>query len=273
LEQQMLAPLFGDNPVELGAGAVRRGDNHDSTARVEQLIRDDDRYAHLFEAAFPDVDQAERATWEHAIAAIACFKRTLLSFGSPYDAYLRAEPDALDPAQERGRQLFFSARVRCGECHAGPLLSLAFPVDGTRPTREQAFRNTGLYNLEQGAVAYLNGDRTRYPLPNVGIAEFSQATEDDGKFRIPSLRNVALTAPYMHDGSVETLSDVLTHYARGGSLTEHGPLRGDGRDHPAKDPLVSGFELRDNELADLLAFLEALSDPQFIEAPRFGPPR
>lgn len=273
LEQQMFAPLFGDNPVELGAGAVRGDDNHYSTVRLEQLIRDDDRYTAAFAAAFREVDEAERATWEHAIAAIASFERTLLSFGSPYDAYLRGEPDALDPAQERGRALFFSERLHCGDCHAGPLLSLAFPADGMRPTRDLAFRNTGLYNLAQGAVVYSSGERTRYPLPSFGIAEFSQDIADDGKFRIPSLRNVALTAPYMHDGSIETLSGVLTHYARGGTLTEAGPLRGDGRDHPAKDARIGGFELDERERADLLAFLEALSDPTFTDAPHFGPPR
>jgi len=273
LEQQMFAPLFGDNPVELGAGAVRGDDNHYSTARLEQLVQEDIGYAHAFEEAFPEADHSERTTWQHAIAAIACFERSLLSFGSPYDAYLRGEPNAFDAAQERGRQLFFSERLHCGDCHAGPLLSLAFPVGSTRPTRAEAFRNTGLYNLEHGAVAYLSGERGRYPLPNIGIAEFSQDVADDGKFRIPSLRNVALTAPYMHDGVFETLSEVLDHYARGGTLITDGPLSGDGRNHPAKDPLVSGFELSKSERADLLEFLEALSDPTFTAAPGFGPPR
>lgn len=273
LEQQMFAPLFGDNPVELGAGAVRGDDNHYSTARLEQLVQEDIRYAHAFEAAFPEADESERTTWQHAVAAITCFERSLLSFGSPYDAYLRGEPNALDAAQERGRALFFSERLHCGDCHAGPLLSLAFPVDGTRPTRAEAFRNTGLYDLEHGAVAYLSGERSRYPVPNIGIAEFSQDVADDGKFRIPSLRNVALTAPYMHDGAFESLAEVLDHYARGGTLTADGPLRGDGRNHPAKDALVSGFELRGSERGDLLEFLEALSDPTLISAAHFGPRR
>jgi cytochrome c peroxidase len=267
LEQQLLAPLFGDNPVELGAGAVRGDDNHYSTARLRQLVEDDARYAQAFEAAFP----GESLSWDRAIAALSCFERTLLSFGSPYDAYLRGEPHALGDREERGRALFFSDALRCGQCHAGPLLSLAFPVDGSRPTRAEAFRNTGLYNLEHGAVAYASGERTRYPAPNLGIAEFSQATSDDGKFRIPSLRNVALTAPYMHDGSFETLSDVLDHYARGGTLVEAGPLRGDGFDHPAKDPLVGGFTLSASDRDDLLAFLEALTDPAFVADPRFAP--
>ena len=272
LEQQMLAPLFGDNPIELGAGVVPGDDNHYSTARLEQLVRDEPRYAHAFEAAFPGRSEEQLLTWENAIAAIACFERSLLSFGSAYDAYLSGDPDALDAAEERGRKLFFSNRLHCGECHAGPLLSLAFPVDGVRPTRAHAFRNTGLYNLEHGAVAYLSGESTRYPEPNIGIAEFSQVPADDGKFRIPSLRNVALTAPYMHDGSVETLSDVLTHYARGGTRREEGQLRGDGREHPAKDPLVSGFEMTEDERADLLAFLDALTDPRLLRAEQLGPP-
>jgi cytochrome c peroxidase len=267
LEQQMLTPLFGDNPVELGAGAVRGDDNHYSTARLEQLLAEDARVATAFDAAFANT----AVTWQHAIDAIACFERTLLSFRAPYDGYLGGELDALDEAQARGRALFFSERLHCGDCHSGPLLSRAFPVDGTRPTRAEAFRNTGLYNLENGAVAYLSGDRTRYPSPNIGIAEFSQDTADDGKFRIPSLRNVALTAPYMHDGSIATLSEVLDHYARGGTATAQGPLRGDGYDHPAKDPLISGFTLHERDKRDLLAFLEALSDTDFIAEQSFAP--
>jgi cytochrome c peroxidase len=266
----MLAPLFGDNPVELGAGAVPGDDDHYSTARLRKLVEDDERVANAFEEAYPE-SAADGVTWEQAIAAIACFERSMLSFGSAYDGYLRGERDALDAAQSRGRALFFSERLRCGHCHAGPLLSLAFPVDGSRPTRAEVFRNTGLYNLEQGAVAYLSGERTRYPAPSIGIAEFSQDSADDGKFRIPSLRNVAQTGPYMHDGSIETLAQVLDHYARGGSLTEEGPLRGDGAKHPAKDPLISGFELSDDERSDLLAFFEALSDPAFLSALQLAP--
>lgn len=215
---------------------------------------------------------SETPTWDQAIEAMAAFQRTLLSFDSAYDAFLRGEPDALSPEEERGRKLFFSDALQCGTCHAGPLLSLAFPADGSRPSRAEAFRNTGLYNLEEGAVSYLDGSRTRYPAPNIGIAEFSQDSADDGKFRIPSLRNVAVTPPYMHDGSRSDLDAVIDHYARGGSLTEAGPLRGDGAKHPSKDPRIAGFGLDEAERRALLSFLRALTDARFLSEPRFSAP-
>jgi len=112
-------------------------------------------------------------------------------------------------------------------------------------------------------VVYLSGARTRYPAPSIGIGEFTQSADDDGKFRIPSLRNVAVTAPYMHDGSLPSLDAVLDHYARGGTLTTEGPNAGDGAGHPAKDARVSGFALGADERSDLLAFLAALTDPAF----------
>lgn len=119
--------------------------------------------------------------------------------------------------------------------------------------------------MERGAVAYLSGERSRYPQPNIGIGEFTQDSGDDGKFRIPSLRNVAVTAPYMHDGSFATLAAVLDHYARGGTLTAEGPWRGDGRAHPAKDPAITGFELSVAERSDVISFLEALTDRSSYE--------
>ncbi|MET0389929.1 MAG: cytochrome c peroxidase [Polyangiales bacterium] len=263
LESQTVNPLFGDNPIELGAGRVPGDDVQASLVRLDALVAADKGYAVLFAAAFGD----RAISWDHAISALAAFERTLLAFDAPYDGYLRGEPDALSDAEERGRVLFFSERLHCGECHAGPLLSLAFPVDGVRPTRDVVFRNTGLYNLASGAVAYLNGDRTRYPLPNIGIGEFSQDSRDDGKFRIPSLRNVTETAPYMHDGRFTDLNAVLDHYARAGTLTEAGPLAGDGRDHPSKDPRITGFTLTSAERVDLLAFLGALTDRTFVDNP------
>lgn len=263
LEQQILNPLFGDNPVEMGAGMVQGDANHYSPRRLHEALAREPEYRKLFAEAFPHA--GGEYDWDDAIAALASFNRSLISFSAPFDAFLRGDAQALTALQERGRMLFFSDRLRCGECHAGPLLSLAFPTDGSRPTHEEAFRNTGRYNIEAGAVVYFTGEQTRYPEPSIGIGEFSQSPDDDGKFRIPSLRNVALTAPYMHDGALATLDEVLDHYARGGTETPSGPRRGDGRDHPNKDPRINGFELSSEERAALLAFLEALTDQTFVE--------
>ncbi|MEQ1507858.1 MAG: hypothetical protein ABMB14_36860 [Myxococcota bacterium] len=93
-----------------------------------------------------------------------------------------------------------------------------------------------------------------------------------GRFRAPSLRNVALTAPYMHDGSVATLADVIDHYDAGGRTIPDGPNAGIGSDSPFRSPLVFPLGLTDGDKADLVAFLEALTDETFITDPRFADP-
>ena len=111
-----------------------------------------------------------------------------------------------------------------------------------------------------------------HPYGNGGLYEFTGDPRDQGKFRVPSLRNIAVTAPYMHDGSLATLAEVVDHYAAGGTVTADGPLAGDGRENPNKSPLVRPFELSPEERADLVAFLESLTDEQFLRDARFGPP-
>jgi cytochrome c peroxidase len=111
------------------------------------------------------------------------------------------------------------------------------------------FHNTGLYNP--------------YPAPNVGIYEFTKAPSDAGKFKAPTLRNIALTAPYMHDGSIPTLEGVLDHYAAGGK---------NGHDNPNKDPLIGGFMLTQQDREDLIEFLKSLTDESLIHDPRFANP-
>ena len=94
-----------------------------------------------------------------------------------------------------------------------------------------------------------------------------------GKFRAPTLRNIELTAPYMHDGSIATLREVIVeHYARGGRLIEDGPDAGDGAQSPYADPLMIGFQISDREVDDLLAFLHALTDWSFVCDPQLADP-
>jgi cytochrome c peroxidase len=90
---------------------------------------------------------------------------------------------------------------------------------------------------------------------------------------VPTLRNIALTAPYMHDGSAKTLDDVLDHYAAGGRTIEHAPNAGNGSLNPYKDPLIRGFKLSAQDRADLIAFLQSLTDEEVVHDPRFGDPR
>ncbi|MEO1088462.1 MAG: di-heme enzyme, partial [Acidobacteriota bacterium] len=127
---------------------------------------------------------------------------------------------------------------------------------------EKVFHNTGLYDVGGGA----------YPHGNQGAFEITNEPSDMGKFRPPTLRNVAVTAPYMHDGSIATLEEVIETYAAGGRHIEDGPLAGDGRKNPNKSGFVPGFPMTDREKRALVAFLEALTDESFLQDPRFADP-
>jgi len=93
-----------------------------------------------------------------------------------------------------------------------------------------------------------------------------------GRFRAPTLKNIAVTSPYMHDGSIPTLDGVIDHYAAGGRTLEDGPWAGVGSESPIRSEFMVGFELDEQERADLLAFLESLTDSTFLTDPRFSDP-
>jgi cytochrome c peroxidase len=93
-----------------------------------------------------------------------------------------------------------------------------------------------------------------------------------GRFKAPTLRNIEKTAPYMHDGSIATLSEVLDHYAAGGRNVIDGPHAGDGRASPFKSDFVPGFALSASEKADVIAFLESLTDEELLTDPRYADP-
>jgi len=111
-----------------------------------------------------------------------------------------------------------------------------------------------------------------YPAPNLGIYEYTLKQKDVGKFKVPTLRNIALTAPYMHDGSAKTLDAVLDHYSAGGRTIAGSPNAGEGFHNPNKDPLIRGFKLSAQERADLIAFLESLTDDEVIHDQSFANP-
>ena len=108
------------------------------------------------------------------------------------------------------------------------------------------------------------GDKGRFAV--------TDTADDEYVFRAAPLRNIALTAPYMHDGSVATLEDVLDIYQQGGRQTREGAWPGDGRLHPAKSNFVKGFDLTAEERAAVLAFLQSLTDPHFITNPAYADP-
>jgi cytochrome c peroxidase len=252
LEQQALVPMFGEDPVELGLSGLER--------ELLQRVRDEPRYRSLFAAAFPGSD--EPVTLDHIVKAMASFQRTLITGQSPYDAWKRGAKTAISPSAQRGEALFFSEKTECFHCHGG------FNFTGTvnyvgKGFIEVEFHNTALYNLDgQG----------RYPAPNTGVEAITNDPEDMGKFKAPSLRNVAVTAPYMHDGSIATLEEVLEHYNAGGRTVRSGPHAGVGADSPLKSEFLKPMGLTPQEKRDLVAFLRSLTDSTFLRDPRFTNP-
>ena len=254
LEEQALIPILGTNPIELGLKG------HED--RFLNEIARDPVYQKLFPEAFP----AEKSffTMSNVAKAIASFERTLISVNSAYDRYRYGnEPDAISDAAKREEVLFFSGeRTGCFQCHGSWNLNGALRYEGGGQPRV-AFQNTGLYNI-RGELSY--------PASNTGLYQFTKRREDVGTFRAPTLRNIALTAPYMHDGSIATLPEVINHYAAGGRTIASGPNAGIGHDNPNKALNVRGFKLTDAEENDLVAFLNSLTDTEFLKNPKFGDP-
>jgi cytochrome c peroxidase len=177
-------------------------------AQVAAKLGRDPQYAAAFAASFPDAAGGVR--FEHIVKAIAAYERTLISGSSPFDAYVfRGEHDALPAAARRGMALFFSQRTGCAGCHSG-------------------FNFAGNWMDVQGAT---------------GEASFARNGVGDAAMRVPTLRNIALTAPYMHDGRFPSLAAVLDHYVAVNR---------------------KGLSLSADERSDLLAFLDSLTDPQFV---------
>lgn len=253
LEEQVLLPLFGESPIELGQAGQEQ--------TLLAWLRNDARYAERFAAAFPG-DPAP-VSLSNLTKAIASFERTLISGQSPYDRYQYGrDPSALSDSARRGMDLFFGERFECHHCHGSFALTDS-TFDENTVFDEAFFHNNGLYNLDV---------RGAYPPGNQGVYEISGKDGDRGRFRAPSLRNIAVTAPYMHDGSITTLEEVLLHYARGGRRIDTGSRAGDGSLNPNKSLFVRYFNPSDQEIADVLAFLNALTDSEFLHDPRFSDP-
>lgn len=255
LEAQIPVPIRGDNPVELG---VTDGLHDEVLARFDA----DPEYEQMFREAFPE--SGSGATINKIVFALATFCRTLVSGDSPYDRYFLGDKSALGDAARRGLALFNGERFECFHCHGGIHLTASYHDAGTTEgTIKYPFFNNGLYNVDgEGG----------YPPYDQGLYDLTLDPDDRGLFRPPSLRNVALTAPYMHDGSIPTLRDVVLHYAAGGRLIESGPYAGDGRTSPLKSGLVRGFAATDQEIDDMVAFLESLTDQTFLQNPAFASP-
>jgi cytochrome c peroxidase len=254
LEQQALVPMFGDSPIELGLSSA--------IDDVLASFQRDERYLQLFPRAFPGDPAPFRS--DRAVAAIAAFERTLISGGSAYDRFSYGnDPGALSAEAQHGLELFNSERFECYHCHTGLNFTTAFRSE-TTPHLPFDYENDGLYDLD---------GLGSYPPDNPGLSGITGKPSDRGRFRVPSLRNIEKTAPYMHDGSIATLEEVLDHYAAGGRLLTDGLNAGDGRRSPTKSSFVRGFSFEAGEKDALLAFLRSLTDDTFLSDPRFSDPR
>jgi len=210
LETQMLVPLHAQD--EMAAS------DEETVSRLKNIPA----YVDLFDKAYSGGMDA--VTIENLQDAIASFERTIITNNSPFDKYAAGQFDALTSQQRRGLNLFRSASTRCFECHAAP----TFGSDN--------FFVTGVPDLDT-------------QLHDAGRAEIA-SDGLDGAFKAPSLRNVALSAPYMHNGAFSTLEEVIDFYAEGGGANQG----------IAVDRQIVPFELSEQEREDLVAFLYALTD-------------
>jgi cytochrome c peroxidase len=258
LEDQSTTPLFNSHPIELGLDQ--------QNDRFLKVIATDPVYTRLFPQAFRS-HQGPYIFLEIR-QALAAFERTLISGNSPYDRFRYGhEENAISESAKRGEDLFFHAPLSCTRCHGGftfggETIYQTDPSDGGGAHGIE-FQNNGLYNL---------AGQWTYPADNLGLYEITHNPADIGKFRPPSLRNVAVRAPYMHDGSLRTLDQVLDHYAHGGQIIPSGRNAGDGSKNPNKSRFISGFTLTQQQREDLKAFLESLTDEEFLHNPQLANP-
>jgi cytochrome c peroxidase len=215
LEDQMLIPVAGERPVEMGFAKQE----HVLTARLAASAC----YQRMFADAFPETRGEVSLT--SIGKALASFQRTLLSFDSPYDQRRRGQAVAVSAEALRGEALFFGRRAGCASCHAGPSFT-----DAAQGAPDKAFHRIDLP---------FTGDQ--------GLGEITGKDADNARFRTPSLRNVALSGPYLHDGSARTLTQAIRRHRAATGLS-------------------------DAQLADLIAFLGTLSDQGFVTDKRFSLP-
>jgi cytochrome c peroxidase len=193
----------------------------DMTApEIEARVAADTFYVRLFRQAYGEGP----VTLSGVTKALATYQRTLVSYRSPYDRWKAGDETAMTAAAKRGEALFVGEKADCWHCHAPPLFT-----DGQ-------FHNLGLDSV----------------LTDLGRALVTGLPADEGKFKTPGLRNVGVSAPYLHDGRFRTLTEVVDQYNKGETH------------HRNSDALMRPLGLTDAEVADLVAFLEALTDSAFL---------
>lgn len=229
LEEQALHPVMDE--VEL----------NEDWDNVVRKFRRHPEYPQRFRRAF-GIEKRSEITADLAVKAIAQFERILISSDSRFDRVVQRNEGWLTDSEQRGKDLFYVEPTSldhpgCSHCHGGVHFT------------DFSFRNNGL-----DSVATLND------FPDKGLGVVTGRAFDNGRFKVPSLRNVAITAPYMHDGRFATLAEVLDHYRSGGHGVEN------------EDTNIIPFTLSENQKQDLIAFLHTLTDTTFIRNPDFANP-
>ena len=228
LEEQALVPV--EDHLEM----------NENWGNVVAKLQAHGEYPKLFREAF-GIDRKKEITKELTVKAIAQFERTLISGYSRFDRVVWMNEGWFTDSEQRGKQLFFFEPVTdhpgCSHCHFDPLFT------------DNSFKNSGL-----DSVANLTD------FADLGLGGVNNNLYDNGKFKVPTLRNIALTAPYMHDGRFATLEEVLDHYSAGG----HGVVN--------EDTNILPFPLTEQQKQDLIAFLKTLTDESFLTNPAFSNP-
>jgi cytochrome c peroxidase len=214
------APTLEEQAKGPIANPIEMGNTHEEVVRRLKAIPG---YRDRFRTVFG----TEAITIDHVAKAIATFERTILSGNSPFDRFQAGDRNALSPAAQRGLALFYG-KAACGSCHAGPNFG------------GEQFANTGI-GMEQ-------------PNPDWGRYAATHREADRGAFKTPTLREIAGSAPYMHDGSLNTLAEVVEYYNQGGGRKLH-----DGSPNPWLDERIQPLNLTPEEKADLVEFLRSLS--------------
>ncbi|MGV3666806.1 MAG: MbnH family di-heme enzyme [Leptospira bouyouniensis] len=260
LEVQARVPMFGENPIELGIS---------SNSFIDKL-KSKELYRTLFTNAFGNADAAVNE--QNVRFAIASFQRSMISGNSKYDQYaFRNNKSALNASEIRGLNLFNGEVAECFHCHGGfNFTDTSF--HGGSP-EEFFYHSNGIHD-----DAYYAG----VPSNKRGLYDLTGIASDTGKFRAPSLRNIGVTYPYMHDGSFMcdnannpniTIGKTKTDCARDALTKVVDHYRSGGQNHSAKDStLIRAFTITNSQRDDMVNFLLSLTDEEFLTNPKFASP-
>ena len=255
LETQSLDPLV--NPVEHGFSS------HES---VLEVVRDDEGYVRQFREVFGV--GSDGITMDHIAKAIATFERTLVSGNSPFDRYrYGGEEDAISESAKRGLRVFRN-QGRCVDCHTIEQTHATFTDNefhnlgvGWDRIGDEVFDLVGNFRKMKESDGEANIDETILTdkkVSELGRFAVTLDTQDVGRFKTPTLRNVAVTPPYMHDGSEKTLMEVVEFYDKGGNA------------NPLLDGGIQELDLTQQEKEDLVAFMKTLTSPRFSDLAENG---